>query len=453
MKGLSSIFSRCASLKPCIAWTKHHGDTIVFVILIGAAAFIRFWAAPLSSGPDVEQFWAFARIFKAHGLDFYRYADASSGLVPFEGWGFVYPPVWLLFLGLSALFVPSGITTSPIMDAGWRLVMKTPVIFADLVIGMLIYWAVPGSKVRKMIFAGLWLLHPTSWFESGVFGQFDAIAALFLLAFVILLIKGKDRLAFLFAGLALMTKQHTFIPIAMVLVVSIRNMPRRRFFTNCAITGGVVALLSLPFLVTGNFIPYARSLFLPGSPPGYQDPLVLSFSGSGSLLTYFHNVFGWETVGVMSALIPVLAVVLIVIAVLSFWRKITPLQAALAGFLLFISLFYRTNYQYLVIYIPLALLLAARTQYKLERVFALVLAMLPGLWVWLANMPWWFQNSNEVHAQVVSILSRIGLFERYLPDYVYVALAVLIACVSLSYIVLVFVKWRTPSHLPDSLLE
>jgi len=54
---------------------------------------------------------------------------------------------------------------------------------------------VPGSKRRKVLFACLWLLHPTAWFESGVFGQFDAIAAAFLLTCVILLIKGNDRLA------------------------------------------------------------------------------------------------------------------------------------------------------------------------------------------------------------------------------------------------------------------
>ena len=125
----------------------------------------------------------------------------------------------------------------------------------------------PGSKNRKLLFATLWLLHPTAWFESGVFGQFDAIAAAFLLTSIILLIKGKDRLAFLFAGLAIMTKQHTLIAVGMMVIVCKRSMSWRRLLTNCAITAGVVAAISLPFVVTGNFYAYLRAIVMPGRGP------------------------------------------------------------------------------------------------------------------------------------------------------------------------------------------
>ena len=64
-------------------------------LVIAAAAWIRFWAVPLSTGPDVAQFWGFAEIFRLHGLDFYRYAYGSGELLPYQGWSFVYPPIWL----------------------------------------------------------------------------------------------------------------------------------------------------------------------------------------------------------------------------------------------------------------------------------------------------------------------------------------------------------------------
>ena len=48
---------------------------LVFLV----AAFCRVWVAPFSAGPDVAQFWAFADVFRDHGLDFYRYADATDG--------------------------------------------------------------------------------------------------------------------------------------------------------------------------------------------------------------------------------------------------------------------------------------------------------------------------------------------------------------------------------------
>jgi len=97
-------------------------------------------------------------------------------------------------------------------------------------------------------------------------------------------------------------------------------------------------------------------------------------------------------VGLITLTIPVLIIALVITALLCYWRKITPLQGALAGFLVFIALSYRVNYQYLIVFIPLAILLASRTQYKIERIFALALAILPAAWVWLANIPWWFHN-------------------------------------------------------------
>ena len=422
----------CDRLKSFRGWLHKHVYVIILGVVLILAAFIRLWAAAISAGPDVAQFWAFAKVFQTHGLDFYRYADAELSIFPMKGWAYVYPPIWLLISKVSLFFAPSStgfsihgtVTISP----SWRLAMKIPIIAADLAIGLLLYWGVPGSKRRKLIFATLWLLHPTAWFESSVFGQFDAIAAAFLLACVILLIKGKDRLAFVFAGLAIMTKQHTLFAVGMMVIVCMRNMKWRRLLTNCAITVGVIAVISLPFLVTGNFLAYARAIVLPGQVSGYQSPLCFCFSGTGALLTYLHNVFGWDMTTWISFTLPLMIIGLSATAILCYFRRITPLQGALAGFLVFISLSYQVNYQYLVVYIPLALLLAARTQYKFERIFALVIALLPAVWIWLDDVPWWFHNMSPDFYWPTHILAHLGLPERYLPDWVYVTFACLLMC-------------------------
>lgn len=421
------------------------------LLALAAAAFIRFWAAPLSAGQDVAQFWAFAKVFQAHGLDFYRYADAKLDIFPYQGWGFFYPPIWLLLLGLALWFVPSSLVANHMIDTSWRIAEKSPIIVADLAIGILIYWAVPGSRLRKLLFACLWLFHPTAWYESAVFGQFDAIAAAFLLASVITLAKGKDALAFLLAGLAVMTKQHTIIPIALMAIISSRFIIRRRFVVDCLVLLGVVVLVSIPFLVTANFFSYFRSLFVSASPPQYQDPLVFAFSGSSALLTYLHIVFGWDTSRLILISIPLLAIALIFAAVLSYRRAITPLQGALAGFLLFIALFYRVNYQYLVIFIPLAILRASQTRYRSEKVFALALAILPAVWLWLANIPFWFNDHDPTYPWVTPLLARVGLLERYLPDYAFVTFAVALMCLSLVYAGLTFLRWRESQPEPASL--
>jgi hypothetical protein len=411
-------------------------------LILGAAAFFRFWAAPISAGPDVAQFWAFAKMFQLHGLDFYQYAAGNASNFPFSGWAFVYPPVWLLMLGLSMLAAPASSATGVMVDNSWRLAMKTPIIFADLAIGGLIYWAVPGSKWRKLLFASLWLFHPTAWYESAVFGQFDAIAAAFLLASLILCERGKDRLAFLLAALAAMTKQHTLIPIAFMVVISARHIPKRRLFSDCLIFLGVVVFLSVPFLLTGNFYSYARLLF-PAWAPGYQYPLVYAFSGSSALLTYLHNIFGWETKGLMQLNLPILAIALLAVLVLSYRRSITLTQGALLGFLLFLGLSYQVNYQYLVIYIPIAILVASRTQYRSERAFTLVLALLPAVWLWLFDVSFWFNYFTPKNPWVTPIFDRIGL-TNYMPDrpYAYVSLAVVLMALFLTYVVFVFLRWH-----------
>ena len=319
--------------------------------------------------------------------------------------------------------------------------MKTPIILADLAIGGLIYWAVPGSKWRKLLFASLWLFHPTAWYESAVFGQFDAIAAALLLASLIMCERGRDRLAFLLAALAAMTKQHTVIPILLMVVISVRHIPKRRLLSDCLIFLAVVVFLSVPFLLTGNFSSYARSLFLAAQAPDYQYPLMYAFSGSGALLTYLHDVFGWETRGLIQLNIPILAIVLLAVFVLSYRRSITLTQGTLLGFLLFLGLFYRVNYQYLVVYIPVAILVASQTTYRSERALALTLALLPAVWLWLFDVSFWFNYFNPANPWVTPLLSRIGLAREGMPDYAYLSLALVLMALALTYVVLVFVRW------------
>jgi hypothetical protein len=140
-----------------------------------------------------------------------------------------------------------------------------------------------------------------------------------------------------------------------------------------------------------------------------------------------------------------MTILLGVVAFLCYEKRITPIQSMLTGILVFISLHYRINYQYLIIYIPIALLLASQTKYKMEMVLALVIAMLPAAWLWITNMPWWFDDSILPFA--VNIFNKIGFPERYLNDWVYVGFAGAIMCTSIAYIVLLLTRWHKPGAL------
>lgn len=413
----------------------------LFVLLLGFGAYIRFWAAPLSAGVDVPQFWGFAKVFEQYGLDFYKYADATLDIFPVKGWGYVYPPVWLLILRLSLFFAPESQATEKMVTEDWRWAEKTPIIAADLAIGCLLFFAMPGSRLKKLFFAGLWLLHPTAWYNSAVFGQFDAVAAFLLLAAVILLEKNHDRWAFTIAALAVLTKQHVFIPVVLMAAAGIKKLGWRRLGQDAAIFTGVVLVFSIPFLVTGNIIEYGRSVFVPGMLPDYQTPLMYAFNGGSALLTFFHLEYGWDTSDYFVYYIPALIIAVIACLYLSYRRNISVSRAALAGFLIFICFNYRINYQYLVIYIPLALWVASVTRYRSERIIGIIMAVLPAVWVWLFNDAFWFYFAQPEHLEVVPLLERLGMYVQDMPDRSYVIFAMVLMGVYLTYIVLTFTKW------------
>jgi hypothetical protein len=418
----------------------------IVVFILGLVA--RAWAAPYSASQDMAQFWSFAQQFKEHGLDYYRYYKAIEDINPFYAWGYFYPPIWLLLLGLALAAVPFVGAGETFVDTAWRIAMKTPIISADMIIGLLLYIAIPGSPWRKLFFAGIWVLNPAAWYQSGVFGQFDAIAAAFLLGSLVLLERGQDRWAFAVAALAFLTKQHTWFPIAFMLSATIRTMPLPRFMTNVAIFGGVIIAISLSFLVTGNAEAYARALLLPGQQAGYQLPIVYAFSGSGALATYLHENHGFETVSWLKLNVPILGAAVIGGLTLSFFKNITPLRAALIGILLFIALYYRINYQYLVVFIPLALLAASRTSYYSERFLGLALAVVPSIWLWYFNVSFWFYWADPKYPYAFTFFERFGWTHEIGPDIVYVALALVINALCLAYIIFAFTRWRRP--YPDS---
>jgi len=416
----------------------------LFAIVFLVAAAARIVAAPYSATQDIAQFWSFAQLFKEHGLDFYRYYSGYDPINPWQGWGYVYPPVWILILGIGLAAVPGAMADKFFVDTAWRIAEKAPIIAADLAIGVLLFIGIPGSRWKKLFFAALWMLNPVAWYQSGVFGQFDAIASAFLIGSLILLERGHDRWAFAVAALAVMTKQHTLIPIAFMMAVTLRTMPWKRFAVNFAIFAGVIAAFSLPFIVTGNIVEYTKAVVLPGQAPAYQEPMLYTFSGTGAALTYLHDQYGWDTLSWFGYTIPVLIIAILGGMVLAYFKRLSPLRAMLVGILLFIALFYRINYQYLVVFIPLAILALARTTYVSERILTLWLAIFPAVWLWYFDVSFWFTYLTPDHPEVVPFFERIGLTHLTASDTVYMRIALTIAVLCLAYTFFAFTRWKQP---------
>jgi hypothetical protein len=134
----------------------------------------------------------------------------------------------------------------------------------------------------------------------------------------------------------------------------------------------------------------------------------------------------------------------ITVCILAYFRKISLLRGALIGYLLFEAFFYRINYQYLVISVALAVLVAARTTYRSECILALLLAVFPASWMLLFDNSFWFNYLEPHNPWVRPIFDSLGLIRGGVPDCGYVAFALVLMGLSLAYVFCVFLKWHQP---------
>lgn len=104
-----------------------------------------------------------------------------------------YPPGSLYLLWFSGWI---GSLIEPSAD-GFRVIVETPPLIADLLIGLTLYFAAwrDGRGLRAMVVMMLFALNPALIFDTVIWGQSDSIVALPILAAVLLILAGRNRLA------------------------------------------------------------------------------------------------------------------------------------------------------------------------------------------------------------------------------------------------------------------
>ena len=115
-----------------------------------------------------------------------------------------YPPGSLYLLWLSGWI---GRWIEPGAN-GFRVIVKTPPLIADLFIGLTLYFAAwrDGRGLRAIIIMMLFALNPALIFDTVVWGQSDSIVALPMIAAPILILTGRYRLGWSAAAIAVLAK-------------------------------------------------------------------------------------------------------------------------------------------------------------------------------------------------------------------------------------------------------
>ena len=115
-----------------------------------------------------------------------------------------YPPGSLYLLWLSGWV---GRFIQPAAD-GFRVLVETPPLIADLLIGLTLYFAAWRSArcTRALVVMMLFALSPALIFDTVVWGQSDSIVALPMLVAAILILNGRHRLGWAAAAIAILAK-------------------------------------------------------------------------------------------------------------------------------------------------------------------------------------------------------------------------------------------------------
>lgn len=165
-----------------------------------------------------------------------------------------YPPLYLYLLRLLAFFYAPPLPVD-YTNAFFSVVMKTPIILLDLLIGLVIFVVVNRLQPKvenACLAAAAYMLNPGVIFDTGYWGSFNSLLGLFALVSVAALVLGWGELSMVMLLLAVLVKPQamTIVPIVLLLVFT-------RYGLKTVLRGGVLALcmaalIGLPFLAAGT---------------------------------------------------------------------------------------------------------------------------------------------------------------------------------------------------------
>ncbi len=341
-------------------------DKLKLTLIALSALVVRLAVAPFTGHSwDVYVWIKSAEMFSAGFWNVYRVSE-----IPSFPWGFYsYPPVWLFVV--TAAYVAVGGLSAGL--GALVLAIKAPIVVADLLVAYWIYRlaGLLGIAGRKRVLAfAAYALNPLPAFISGVWGMFDPIAVLFSLVGLELLIRQRPLAAGLAIGVGTATKIFPALLVPLGLLWIRRTNPstwrsRAVGFVSCAVA--VPFAVSVPFLLS--------------DPTAYLVKLFMHTKNVGQF-TY------WTLLAPLTGTIAasVASFVIFAIAYVFLLRKFSAEEpepdslvyysAAVIG--VFLATSVKVNVQYLLWFLPLALLVVLQGGRRAWREIATAVVVLEG---------------------------------------------------------------------------
>ncbi|MEM1584152.1 MAG: glycosyltransferase 87 family protein [Nitrososphaerota archaeon] len=285
-------------------------------------------------------------------------------------WGFyAYPPVWLFWLAIVAML------RRIVENMYFTIFMiKLPIIISDILVGFLIYGIVKklgyGEK-KSLILTSIWLFNPIVFFVSSIWGMFDSIAVLFMVASLSSILDRKYMTAGVLTGIGIAVKilPALLIPPTLVYLIKLEKEDKKKILLNLLVAPLIVFLLiSLPFLSTP--LQYLTHILQHAESVG-------TFTYWTALSTVINTSIFW--------FVPI---VVYVVALAASFRKFPNnvneyIRILGATVLTFIAMSPKVNIQHTLTFIPLILLYYGFTGSR-ETLYKFTQFMVTGV-IWLAS--------------------------------------------------------------------
>ncbi|NLX82397.1 MAG: phospholipid carrier-dependent glycosyltransferase [Clostridiales bacterium] len=341
---------------------------ILFFLLLLFAFLSRIWMASLISGfpVDVSAFRAWAN----------NMADVGSSQFYLQEGHRDYPPGYMLVLW------PIGVIGQLLGGGATAMMVKVPTILCDVAIIALLYQVAQKrtSKSAALTLSMLYTLNPLTYLAGAAWGQVDSLPSLLLLIAVLLIIVKRWRYALPVYVIAVLMKPQALMvgPLGLLALVMAFVWERKRdkliqdALIGVALSFAVIALIAVPFFNEQNGVTWLLGLY--GNTMSYYHyatvnannlyflfkqnwvsitnaaPFLLRLTGSFVVLApvaFYLYLQRKETNNGKKSAIKRLDVILLAAAVLPAIAVLIPINLALTGTLLMISVFAVVSLMYI----------------------------------------------------------------------------------------------------------
>ncbi len=229
-------------LSRALAWLAGKRQPILLLAVLAAAAAFRAYLLPFASNYDLELIRQFSERLADVGPHDYYLASYDHYLP-----GYLYV-LWGIGELHKAFF-------ADVSTATYLIILKLPANLFDFATAFLIYKAVSKrlSFYPALAACALYLFNPAIFYNSAVWGQFEAAQTFFMFAAIYLLLERRPELATISMAVAVLVKAQAVGLVPVFAVALLLSTPPRRIASSAAMGIAVLFLIQLPFFTREPF--------------------------------------------------------------------------------------------------------------------------------------------------------------------------------------------------------